>query len=188
MGNQDGTIDLYDPKDGAVSPTSGGTPAREIDAIAFAPNGQWLAAASGDGTVRIIDLPTGRERANWIDPRAGALARVAISPDSRTLAVVSWSGELSRWDMSSGTEIGGDLAVQREGIPSVPDLVEAALPAVVFIDADRIATSSLDNSVTIWDFDPAKLARTACRLAARDLTRAEWTLYMSPLPYTPTCV
>ena len=187
VGNEDGTIDLYNPATGTVSLTKDRTPTREIDAIAFAPNGRWFAAASSDGTVRIIDLPSGRERNSLMNPGAGALARVAISPDSRTLAVVSWTGKLSRWDMPTSTEIGGNLAVGPEGTSSVPDLLEAPLPSVVFIDADRIATSSLDNSVTIWDFDSATLARTACRLAGRDLTRAEWTRYMTPLPYTPTC-
>ena len=41
--------------------------------------------------------------------------------------------------------------------------------------------------VAQWSLEPAGLARAACRLAGRNLTRAEWATYMGGESYRRTC-
>ena len=37
------------------------------------------------------------------------------------------------------------------------------------------------------DLDPEAWKATACRLAARTITRDEWDRFLAPLPYQPAC-
>jgi hypothetical protein len=54
--------------------------------LAFAPNGQWLASASADGTIRLGDPMQGRE-INVLTGRFGAFRSVVFSPDGSLLAL-----------------------------------------------------------------------------------------------------
>jgi WD40 repeat protein len=56
-----------------------------VYALAFAPDGKTLASASGDGTARLWDLTTGRERLA-LHGHDGPVYDVAYSDDGRTLA------------------------------------------------------------------------------------------------------
>ena len=39
----------------------------------------------------------------------------------------------------------------------------------------------------VWDLDPAHWASTACSVAGRNLTQAEWKQYLPGRPYQLTC-
>jgi hypothetical protein len=39
----------------------------------------------------------------------------------------------------------------------------------------------------LWDLEPAHWEQTACRLAGRNLTRAEWAQYLPGRAYEVTC-
>jgi WD40 repeat protein len=59
----------------------------EVNAVAFSPDGQVLATASGDGTARLVAVADGRERARVThDDTVNA---VAFSPDGQSLATAS---------------------------------------------------------------------------------------------------
>ena len=48
-------------------------------------------------------------------------------------------------------------------------------------------SGGLDRQLIGWDLRPESLVRQACRLAGRDLTAAEWNLYLPTRPYRRTC-
>jgi WD40 repeat protein len=56
----------------------------EVHGIAFRPDGAQMAAASEDGTVKVLDSRTGRMVQTFPGPGAAAVA-VALSPDGRRL-------------------------------------------------------------------------------------------------------
>jgi hypothetical protein len=104
-----------------ASPTPWATfPAPDIDTrlLVFSPDGQCLAAASSDGTVRQWDLTAGREGPALRVQRAAAPAlpedgwdnnfiqALAFSPDSRTLATGHADGAIGLWDTATGLSQG----------------------------------------------------------------------------------
>ena len=56
--------------------------------MAFSPDGQRLASASGDGTVKVWDAGTGQETLT-LKGHTELVASVAFSPDGRRLASAS---------------------------------------------------------------------------------------------------
>jgi RNA polymerase sigma factor (sigma-70 family) len=94
-----------------VWPTDGKSPARTLAnggidgwSVAFSPDGRTLASGWRDGSVRLIDTRTGKER-RW---HAGVFSiySLAYSPDGKTLATGgTWGSTVRRWDPATGKEI-----------------------------------------------------------------------------------
>ena len=115
-----------------------------VTAVAFSPNGQWLASADRNGAIVIWDAENGVE----IHSLAGhKLSVTALSwrGDSKVLASVSEDGSAKLWEMNEGKQVktwnahsGGALSVSyaRDG---------------------RLATCGRDNKVTAWSVDGTKL-------------------------------
>jgi WD40 repeat protein len=67
---------------------------QRVHSLTFSPDGRVLASASEDGTLKLWDVPTARERANLKHP-SGATA--AFAPDGRLLASGGRNGEVRLW-------------------------------------------------------------------------------------------
>jgi WD40 repeat protein len=72
----------------------------DVIAAAIAPDGSWLATGSRDGTARIWDAVTLRER-SVLTRHAGALNTVAIAPDGAWLAIGSGDGTVQIWETAT---------------------------------------------------------------------------------------
>src|SRR5260370_8015578 len=93
----------------------------ETVGAAFSPDGRTLAWGSMDGTVRLWDLPSGKEIGRFgkeVDPfKGGWVLAVAFSPDGRSLVSGGLNKTVDIWDVS---RITGRPRISPA--PSPPDL------------------------------------------------------------------
>jgi len=135
--------------------------------VALSPDGQLLASTDADGWVRLIDTGTLAEVRRFEAVPGGQALAVAFSPDGRTIAVAGQGAAIaSRWDVASGTAIGGPLPGPPATLPRDPETPNA--PAAPFQDASRsiafspdgrwIAAGVEDGGIYLWDAATGALA------------------------------
>jgi WD40 repeat protein len=133
----DGTVWLWDP--------ATHQPARRLlqrpnptYALAFSPDGKWLATGSNDGVVRLWNAATGEAQGQPL--RHHALVRnLVFSPDGRLLAVASWDGTARVWELATGQPCGPPLrfGVRVDGVAISPD-------------GKLLATAAGDGTTQMW--------------------------------------
>ena len=82
----------------------------DIEASAFSPDGQLLAAGSQDGRVQIFSVPRRTATAPAFDALAGAIESVAFSPDGKTLVTTGENGQIRLWDVQTREPLGAPSA------------------------------------------------------------------------------
>ncbi|KAH7123385.1 quinon protein alcohol dehydrogenase-like superfamily [Dactylonectria estremocensis] len=107
--------------------------------VAFSPDGQRLASASSDKTIKVWDTTTGRCEAT-LEGHGDRIHSVAFSPDSQRLASASGGKTVKIWDTTTGR-----CEATLEGHGSWVDSV-AFSP-----DGQRLASASWEKTVKIWD-------------------------------------
>jgi WD40 repeat protein/serine/threonine protein kinase len=110
-----------------------------VESVAFSPDGQRIASASWDKTVKLWDVATGQETAT-LKGHTNKVTSVAFSPDGRRIASASDDGTLKLWDAATGQE-----TATLKGHTSL-------VTSVAFSpDGQRIASASYDETVKLWD-------------------------------------
>jgi WD40 repeat protein len=125
---------------GFVLQTSWQAPAGAVHALAFSPDGAWLAVA-GERQSEVIDLTSGviKARGELRGPRKKALG-VAFSPDGGRIALVDAAGSLYLYDAAS-------LAL----VAPVPNAHLGEARAVSFTaDGEYVLTGGEDGMVRVW--------------------------------------
>ena len=147
-----------------------------IFAIRFSPDGKRIVTGDNKGNVDFWDPATGRRVGRELGGQNGSVLSVTYSPDGRDVMTTSTDGKFRIMDVASGKLIGAPL--------SGADLGGWG---TYFPDGKQVAAAFWNGTGVVWNVDPQAWAAQACRIANRNLTRAEWHDFLPERPYRKVC-
>jgi len=188
-----------------------------VDAVAFSPDGKWVATGSGDKTARVMEAATGKEVSRLA--HYGTVHEVAFSPDGKWLATASVDNTARVMEAATGKEVsrrshqgivnavafspdGKWLATGSEdntarvmeaatGKELIRHQMNGPIISVSFLGNSSLVVASRTSSTLIEIshiiIDPTELIRDACSRLPRNLTREEWDRYLHGESYRATC-
>ncbi|MBI5760738.1 MAG: hypothetical protein HZA46_19640 [Planctomycetales bacterium] len=110
-----------------------------VNCVAFSPDGQRLASASTDRTVKLWDMTTGQEIQS-LKGHTSDVMSVAFSPDGQRLASASRDKTVKVWNANTGDEL-LTLSGHTGGVMGV----------AFGLGGQRVASASTDQTVKVWD-------------------------------------
>jgi WD40 repeat protein len=150
----------------AVFPDPHGT---GVGAVAFAPNGKFIAAADGEGTVYLLNAATLKVARSVQGPAMGSgynIDGLAFSPDGSELAGVSSDGSIYVWKTAGLALVSGPL----------PDPDGQIASGIAFSpDGSMVADSDTDGNAYLWDLVSGKVIRTFHDPAGLQVTDVAFT-------------
>ena len=148
-------------------------------AVRFSPDGQLLGVGYANGRAHLWRTADWEPATRMLVGDSGDIYALAISRDGRTLATGSVNRTLRLWDIKSAQAVGTPLPGPGRGVGAVA-------PYFTHDGAALIASYDTGRAYR-WDIRPEALARHACRVAGRRLTRAEWSEFLPGRTYDPAC-
>ncbi|MBD2610955.1 ribosome assembly protein 4 [Nostoc punctiforme FACHB-252] len=119
-----------------------------VNSVAYSPNGQQLASAGDDNTIKIWDVSSG-QLLKTLKGHSDRVFSVAYSPNGQQLASASVDNTIKIWDVSSGKLL-KFLKGHSKGVTSV-----AYSP-----NGQQLASASVDKTIKIWDVSSGKLLKS----------------------------
>jgi WD40 repeat protein/serine/threonine protein kinase/tetratricopeptide (TPR) repeat protein len=113
--------------------------AKWVYALAYSPDGKWLASGSWDGTIKLRDAATGEERLTLFG-HDGFVMDVAFSPDSRALASTSEDRSVRLWEIPSGRPLG-----------TFHGHTDFTVSVAFSPDGRELASGAIDGTLRLWD-------------------------------------
>jgi WD40 repeat protein len=156
----------------------------QVFKVAFSPDGKILASGSRDKTIRLWDMATHQPIAEPLKGHTSWVQSLAFRPDGKILASGSADGDIILWDLIIHQSIGVLLTGATRDISSI-----------AFSPDGKLLAYSGENGIFLWDASSTSWRDRACQIANRNLTQAEWLLYLNPDPASyaaeyarrPTC-
>ncbi|MFF7791787.1 helix-turn-helix domain-containing protein [Streptomyces sp. NPDC007991] len=151
-------------------------------ALAFSPDGKYLAAGDESGQVTVWDgdaqehfgiLPASPVR----EGKPRYVSALAFSPDGRTLAAAGHDGTLRLWDTDSSRPIGSAL----------PTPGTALLDLAFSPDDTTLYAAGEHVSLQRYDITTGQAATRVCDRAGGGLTQDEWRTHIRIAPYQLIC-
>lgn len=147
--------------------------------VLFSPDGRTLAAASNNGSVRLLDVESLSEIGRG--QHAKAVTHMEFSPDSRFLVTASEDGTALMMAVKSmgKLEAGKEIARFEHGAP---------LTQANFSHDGRSLLTVSDDQVKLWPADPEWPFEQLCARSGHNLSREEWrTLIGETEAWQVTC-
>jgi WD40 repeat protein len=112
---------------------------KSVLGVAFSPNGQLIASASEDGTVKVWAAETGQVLRSLGKNNIGSLDAIAFSPDGQLIAAAGYDGEIKFWQTASGSAA-GTLKGHSRFVSSLK----------FSPDGQHLLSTSYDNTLRLW--------------------------------------
>ncbi|MDJ0899955.1 MAG: hypothetical protein QNJ55_14210 [Xenococcus sp. MO_188.B8] len=154
--------------------------------IAFSPNGQYLASASDDWTVRLWkNLDSKNPVHVTLKGHSAWVNSVVFSPDGKVLASGSFDRTIRLWQIDQINWKAGRI----DEAPIVLEDHNQSVSSVAFtLEGKYLVSGSYDNTIRLWIAKTKDLADMVCQKVLRNLTRQEWQQFMGDdITYELTC-
>jgi WD40 repeat protein len=150
---------------------------RRITSVAFSEDDRWLLAGTGAGQILYWDLKAPDRTGREVSVHRAAVT--ALQVGGGRLASAGLDGEVKVW-VASPEALGRPPLVLGHG---------GWVWALAFDSSgNRLFSGGADGRIRIWPLSGRLLADEICRSVGRkNLTREEWALYLSTVPYASTC-
>jgi WD40 repeat protein len=140
-----------------------------VNSAVFSPDGKTIVTASGDKTVRIWDVATGKELKKF-EGHTSYVNSAVFSPDGKTIVTASDDKTALIWDVTTGkvlqkieehTEMVRSATLSPDGkipifIASAENKLKEVKSAVFSLNSKTIVTASGDKTARIWDVATGK--------------------------------
>lgn len=114
-------------------------PAEPVWALAFHPEGQWLAAGVGRGILELWEIPGGAPVAQW-RAHLDWVRAIAFSPDGRWLASAGFDQTVKLWDVRN-----------RQEVRRLEGLEEEILALAFHPNGRWLAAAGENGRIVLWD-------------------------------------
>lgn len=151
------------------------TMTKEINSVAFSPDGKLLAASLAAGLVQLWDATTYQEVGTLAGTEAGVGA-IAFSPDGKLLAGATNTNEVLLWSMPGRQRVGA-LTYQ----DTDRDRVAAQVFSIAFSpDGSTLVAGTGGGLIVIWDIASRRVVKTLGRFTSYGNTDSISGVMFSP--------
>jgi WD40 repeat protein len=152
----DGTVCQWDTDTGKSVVTPNERHTGEVWTAVYSPDGQWIASAGTDRTIRVWPA-TGRREVQVLYGHTGSVTDLAFTGDGSQLISVSEDNTARLWEVD-----------RQNGLPVLRGHTDSVYAVAYSPDGQWIATGSWDKCIRLWD---ARTGESCARLPQAGVVR-----------------